>query len=151
MNRGRPGNPLFQGPIGYGEPRQAGDAILGSSFFCQSLMAHSQPPVLIQICDPEGYTSLSVGARTVWLGVGDRKAYACAQLFHSCPTLCDPMDCSPPGSSVHGVLQARILEWVSISCSRGSSRPRDWTWVSCVSCITQVDSLPLVPPGKPGR
>ena len=43
----------------------------------------------------------------------------------SCPTLCDPMDYSPPGSSVHGILQARILEWVAISSSRGSSQPRD--------------------------
>ena len=44
--------------------------------------------------------------------------------------LCDPMDCSLPGSSVHGILQARILEWVAISFSRGSSQPRDQTWVS---------------------
>ena len=51
----------------------------------------------------------------------------------SCPTLCDPMDCSPPGSSVHGILQARILEWVAMSFSRGSSQPRDWTWVSCTA------------------
>ena len=43
----------------------------------------------------------------------------------SCRTLCDPMDCSPPGSSVHGILQARMLEWVAIPLSRGSSRPRD--------------------------
>ena len=49
------------------------------------------------------------------------------------PTLWDPMDCSPPGSSVHETLQARILEWVAISLSRGSSRPRDWTWVSHVT------------------
>ena len=61
------------------------------------------------------------------------------------------MDCSPSGSSSHGVLQARILEWVAISYSMGSSRPRDWTHVSFVSCIKQVDSLPLVPPGKPRR
>ena len=50
------------------------------------------------------------------------------------PTLCDPMDCSPPGSSVHGILQARILEWVAISSSRGSSWPRDQTHVSGISC-----------------
>ena len=50
-----------------------------------------------------------------------------------CPTLCNPMDCSPPGSSVHGILQARILEWVAISFSRGSSQPRDQTWVSCIA------------------
>ena len=42
----------------------------------------------------------------------------------SCPTLCDPMDCSLPGSSVHGILQERVLEWVAISFSRGSSQPR---------------------------
>ena len=41
--------------------------------------------------------------------------------LQSCPTLCDPMDCSPPGSSVQGILQARILEWVAMPCSRGSS------------------------------
>ena len=46
---------------------------------------------------------------------------------------CDPVDCSPPGSSVHGILQARILEWVAISFSRGSSQPRNRTWVSCIS------------------
>ena len=51
----------------------------------------------------------------------------------SCPTLCDPMDCSPPGSSVHEIFQARILEWVAISFSRGSSQPRDWTQVSCTA------------------
>ena len=44
----------------------------------------------------------------------------------SCLILCDPMDCSPPGSSVHGILQARILEWVTMPSSRGSSWPRDW-------------------------
>jgi len=48
-------------------------------------------------------------------------------------TLCDPMDCSPPGSSVHGLLQARILEWVAIPFSTGSSQPRDQTQVSCIA------------------
>ena len=51
----------------------------------------------------------------------------------SCLTLCDPTDCSPPGSSVHGILQARILEWVAISYSRGSTQPRDPTRVSCIA------------------
>ena len=53
--------------------------------------------------------------------------------LQSCLTLCKPMDCSPPGSSVHGILQARILEWVAIPFSRGSSWPRDWTQVSCIA------------------
>ena len=50
-----------------------------------------------------------------------------------CAALCDPTDCSPPGSSVHGILQARILEWVAIPCSRGSSQPRDGIQVSCIA------------------
>ena len=50
----------------------------------------------------------------------------------SCPTICDPTDCSPPGSSVHGILQARILEWAAIPFSRESSQPGDRTQVSCI-------------------
>ena len=57
----------------------------------------------------------------------------CVCFSHLVMTLCDPMDCSLPGSSVHGILQARILEWVAIPFSRGSSGPRDWTWVSCIA------------------
>ena len=53
----------------------------------------------------------------------------------SCPTLCDPVDGSPPGSSVHGIPQTRILEWVAVSSSRGSSQPRDQTRNSWVSCL----------------
>ena len=58
-----------------------------------------------------------------------------AKSLQSCLTLCDAMDCSPSGCSVHGILQTRILEWVAIPSSRGSSRPRDRTHVSYISCI----------------
>ena len=51
-----------------------------------------------------------------------------SEVTQSCPTLCNPVDCSPPGPSIHGISQARILEWVAISFSRESSQPRDWTW-----------------------
>ena len=51
----------------------------------------------------------------------------------SCPTLCNPMDCSPPGSSVHGILQERLVQWVAIPFSKGSSWPRDQTQVSCIA------------------
>ena len=54
-------------------------------------------------------------------------------LVAQCPTVCNPMDWNPLGSSVHGISQARILEWVAISSSRGSSQPRDWTCVSCIA------------------
>ena len=60
------------------------------------------------------------------------------EVAQSCPTLCDPIDCSLPGSSVHGIFQARILEWIAISFSRGSSQPRDQTRVSHIvgRCFT---------------
>ena len=53
-----------------------------------------------------------------------------AKSLQSCPTLCDPMDCTPLGSPVNEILQARILEKVAISFSRGSSHPKDWTCIS---------------------
>ena len=64
-----------------------------------------------------------------------------------CLTLCDPMDCSPAGSSVQGILQARMLEWVAISFSRESSALRDQAWVSCrqiLYCLSHQEST--VPP-----
>ena len=57
----------------------------------------------------------------------------CVLVAQLCLTLCDPVDCSPPGSSVRGILQARILEWVAISFSRESSQPRDRTRVSHIA------------------
>ena len=75
-------------------------------------------------------------------------------LLHACsvtqlyPTLCDPMDCSLPGSSVHGIFHARILKWVAISSSKESSQPRDWTCISCISCIAGEFFTPE-PLGKP--
>ena len=60
------------------------------------------------------------------------KTCSVAQL---CPALCDPMDCSPPGSSVLGIFQAKMLEWFAISYSRGSSRPKDQACISCVASI----------------
>ena len=66
----------------------------------------------------------------------------------SCLTLCSPMDWIPPGSSVHGLIQARILQWVAMASSRGSLPPRDGSSVSWSPAL-QADSLPLAPPGKP--
>ena len=68
--------------------------------------------------------------------------------LQSCLTLCNPMDCSPPGSSVHGILQARILEWVAIPLSKGSSQPRDRTQISFSSC-TASRFFTTEPLGKP--
>jgi len=63
-----------------------------------------------------------------------------------CPTLCNPMDYSLLGSSVHGIFQARVLQWDAISYSRGSSQPRDQAHISCIG---RRILLPPVPPGKP--
>ena len=57
----------------------------------------------------------------------------CAKSLQSCQTLWDAMDSSPPGSSLHGSLQARILEWIAVASSRGSFRPRDQTGLSCIA------------------
>ena len=64
-----------------------------------------------------------------------------SEVSQLCPTLCEPMDCSPPGSSIHEIFQARVLEWVVIFFSRVSSWPRSPT--------SQADALPSEPPGKP--
>ena len=61
--------------------------------------------------------------------------HCCCLVTQSCSTLCDPVDCSLPGFSVHGISQTRILEWVAISFSRESSWPRSQTHISCASCI----------------
>ena len=58
-----------------------------------------------------------------------------AKSLQTCPTLCDPTDYSPPGSPVHGILQVRALEWVTMPPTRGSSQPRDQTFIFCDSCI----------------
>ena len=72
-------------------------------------------------------------------------AFAVVVLVSHVWFFCDPMDCNPPGSPVHGISQARVLEWVAVFSSRGSSWPRDWTPVSCISGAFFTTG----PPGKP--
>ena len=71
-------------------------------------------------------------------------AAAAAKSLQSCPTLCDPVDGSPPGSPVLGILQARTLEWIAISSSRESSPPRDWIYLSWIA----GGFFTAEPPGK---
>ena len=71
-----------------------------------------------------------------------------SEFAQSCPSLCNSLDCSPPGSSLHEILQVRILEWVAMPSSRGSLWPRDETWVSCL-LRWWVDSLPTELSRKP--
>ena len=82
------------------------------------------------------------------LPAGGPKGCTCSKSLQVCPILCNPMDCSPPGSSVQEILQARILEWVAMPSSRGSSNSGIKPHLLCPLQF-QVDSLPLAPPGKP--
>ena len=84
-------------------------------------VAH-QAPLSMRFSRQENWSGLPL-----LQGIFQIQGSLCAKSLQWCLTLWDPMDCSPPGSSVHGILQARILEWVAIYFSRGSSRSRDWT------------------------
>ena len=86
---------------------------------------------MILSIDPPVY---AINWRVILLSFYPNLLCACL-VIRSCLILCNPMDCSPPSSSVHGIFLAKILEWVTISSSRESSRPRDWTHVSWFSCI----------------
>ena len=79
------------------------------------------------MCITESHCCIPETNRTLWIN------YSIVLVTQSCPTLWDPMDGSLPSSSVHGILQARTLEWVAIPFSRGSSQPRDQTWVSWIA------------------
>ena len=70
-----------------------------------------------------------------WTHTHASLTYQFSSVAQSCLTLCDSMECRPPGSSVHGIFQARILERVAMPSSRGSFRPRDWTHVSCIAGV----------------
>ena len=83
---------------------------------------------------PRDRTCISCGSHIASaLFTADPPAHGEVKDSQSCPTPCDPKDCSSPGSSVHGILQTRILEWVAFPFSRGSSQPRDQTQVSCIA------------------
>ena len=119
--------------------REMGDREIRKSlsqyFSTGNLLRSSSPQLWVILC-PSGviWRSLDIfgkergGARQVPSG-----GQCACSVAKSYPTLCDPMDCSPARSSVHGISQASILEWVAISSSSGSSQPRDRTCVSCIS------------------
>ena len=102
--------------------------------------AHALEPMLWSPCS--GAHKLQLLKPTCSRAHALQQGYVCAQ---SCQILCDPMGCSPPVSSAHGIFQARIPGWVAISYSRGSSWPRDWT---CIPS-TAGGFFTAEPPGKP--
>ena len=102
--------------------------------FSNELVICTKWPVPIHNCRKENFLSKGSNLMPSW-STHRTKDWANtkkveSEVSQSCPTLCDPMDCSLPGSSVHGIFQAIVLEWIAISFSRGSSRPRDRTQVS---------------------
>ena len=116
-------------------------------------MSHSNPVLwgylfglkyLLSFSSSQSYRQMFVAQNNRCCRITSRSLATECVRAQSCLTLCDPMDCSPPGSFVHQISQARILEWVSISSSRGSSRPRDRT---CISCMVG-GFFTTEPPGK---
>ena len=115
-------------------------------FIYQIPRAYQGPVTVLDTWDVSGTKQTKIHALTCLLLRGDRQSIhkqkkyslrlvAFVLLLQLWLTLCDPMDCSPPDSSVHGILQARNLEWVAMPSSRKSSRPRDPTCASYVFCI----------------
>ena len=129
---------------------QGWEGNLSQASFCSGSRSHVPwfidvhflcPPVVFPLCVSvsvskppfsQGHQSQGIGAHCHHVPL--HLTWACCCLITK-PylTLSNPMDCNPPGSSVHGISQARILECVAISFSRGSSQPRDWTRVSCIA------------------
>ena len=91
-----------------------------------------QHPLLFSGIVSKVRASVTSTSYSVFLGLS-HVCYCCRLGTQLCPILCNPMDCSPSGSSVHGIFQARILQWVVIPSFRGSSQPRYQTWVSCIA------------------
>ena len=92
--------------------------------------AHTQ---MLMLCLPMLSASLQYQSWQIWVHLDSCSQvipFKWSEVAQSCPTLCDPMGCSLPGSSIHGIFQAIVLEWIAISFSRGSSQPRDQTRVS---------------------
>ena len=107
-------------------------------FFCSTAIIKSFQTLMLWIGNPKkvGFIFVLLIYSIKWKS----SQFWCSLLACVCMLSCvwlfvTPMDCSPPGSSIHGILQARIMEWVAISSSRGSSHPRDRTQVSYISCI----------------
>ena len=114
--------------------------------------AHTHPYHLLVLCLFLGNPNVMTDNKEALRGILSRwplfSGLVCmctCSVTQSCPTPCDPVDSSPPGSSVHGILQARILEWVATSFSGVSSQHRDWPR----SISMQADSLPSESPGEP--
>ena len=98
--------------------------------FFSLFLSPSSLSFFLNFLNQSHYGLLHFPSLTIWLyPLNYRESER--EVTESCPTLCHPMDCSPPGSSAHGILQARILEWAAVSFSRRFPRPRDRTRVSC--------------------
>ena len=114
-------------------PSEITSSQLLSSLLCQSCCSGSS--FLLKEIRGKCYSSCNKVGLLSYRNVYLVKSVLCCSVAQSCPTLCNPMVCHQPGSSVHGILQARILKWLAISYSSESSQPRDQTHIFCVFYI----------------
>ena len=142
---------LFRGKTNFKQNSQSGDSIhVQIEWWCATNSGHA--------CDSWNKGSslcTSLKRQKLYSLHGNSFQPLESAVAQSCPTLCDPMDCSLSGSSVHGIFQARVLEWIAISFSRGPSRPRNRTRVShiasrCFTIWATREDLPSEAWGKYG-
>ena len=112
------------------------------SSVCSQIIWYNMPRMDIKVANSQAVGEFTPTKPLGWVKWPWEVIYITVLVAQLWPTLCNPTDCSPPGFSVHRILQARILEWVAIPFSRGSSRLRDWPR----SPALQADSLPSEPP-----
>ena len=126
---------LIQEEIEWDDGRKLQRALLCHPVLLETLLKGASPLPSLHIVTKDLLDSTGSSTQypvVTYMGKESEKEqrFFCEGLaIQSCLTLCDPMDCSPPGSSVHGILQARILEWIAIPLSRETYQPTDQTWV----------------------
>ena len=122
-----------RGPLGGPSPAAEGEGFWRGLARGESSETGCDLGLLVAGLAPGQTSSPATGHRETLSDCKQRQAWVCAKLLQSCPTLCNAMDWSPPGSSVRGILQARTLVWVAMPFSRGPSGPGDGTRVSCTA------------------
>ena len=145
-----PGVSITRGTVFQGTLTQALDwSIFPSGFSrCKSSISYPGGAKMGSLCKISPRVLGDIHPQSTW-SLWDPPAHARFPTAQPCLTLWDSMDCKLPGFSAYGILQLRILQWVTDLFSRRPSQPRDWTWVSCIACTTEQPGEPPVAKRQP--